>query len=471
MIATQSVEAVMQRVFVNRTLNMKRIAYVGFDMDHTLIRYNSAEFEGLAHRTVLRKLVEQKQYPRRILDLPFDFERPIRGLVLDRKRGNILKLNRYSGIRSSYHGTRKIDYPTQQQLYKSTYIDLRDTNFVAVDTSFSISLALLFSQLVDVKDSASAKGEEELPSYEQIAMDVETLIDGAHRDGSLKDQVRENIEKFIIVDPDIVAGLEYYKQHGKKLFVLTNSFYQYSKLLLDYAITPYLKDHKSWVDLFDIVITGAQKPRFFYDNLHFFKIDPADGRMELMSGDIGKGVYNGGCASVFTRSLKLSGDEILYIGDHIYGDILRLKKDCNWRTGLVVEELGEEIQKNQLARPIDQQISDLMAQKEPLEYKATALGLKEGAGDGKSKSQELLEVQKAVAKLDGQISELIHRHQSIFNPYWGEVMRIGNEESFFAYQVERYACVYMETVKDLLACPPRTYFRPRRRLMPHEQGG
>ena len=40
-------------VFVNRTLNLKRIRYIGFDMDHTLVRYKSDKFEALAHRSML----------------------------------------------------------------------------------------------------------------------------------------------------------------------------------------------------------------------------------------------------------------------------------------------------------------------------------------------------------------------------------------------------------------------------------
>ena len=38
------------------------------------------------------------------------------------------------------------------------------------------------------------------------------------------------------------------------------------------------------------------------------------------------GIYQGDKAEVFTKDLGLEGDEILYIGDHIYGDILRLKR-------------------------------------------------------------------------------------------------------------------------------------------------
>ncbi len=42
------------KVYVNRTLNLKRIKYIGLDMDHTLIRYNSENFEQLSH-TIMKE--------------------------------------------------------------------------------------------------------------------------------------------------------------------------------------------------------------------------------------------------------------------------------------------------------------------------------------------------------------------------------------------------------------------------------
>ncbi len=108
-------------------------------MDHTLVRYNSQNFEALAHRKMLEKLVADKHYPDSILKLAFHWDHAIRGLVIDKSRGNLLKLSRYSAIRVSFHGTKAIDYREQLKLYKSVYIDLRDTNYLSIDTSFSIA--------------------------------------------------------------------------------------------------------------------------------------------------------------------------------------------------------------------------------------------------------------------------------------------------------------------------------------------
>lgn len=451
-------------VYVNRTLNLKRIRYIGLDMDHTLIRYYTEEFEKLSHSIMKEKLVKNRNYPEAVKSIPFVYDLAIRGLVVDRKKGNLLKLNRHSSIRASHHGLTPVDYKTQQKMYKSTYIDLGDSNYMAIDTSFSISLATLIAQIIELKKADPTS----YPDFSVIADDVLNALDEAHRDGSLKDIVRENLARFVIQDPEMVAGLEKYKKHGKKIFVLTNSDYTYTKILLDYAINPYLKDHKSWMDLFEVVITFAQKPRFFYDNLKFLKVDPATGTMVNHTDKLTPGIYQGGCAEVFTRDLGLEGDEILYIGDHIYGDILRLKKDCGWRTAMVIEELDNEVESNKKAEPTNQEIETLMKKKEPLEDELTSLMTLRNEKKAPVDENRIDVLQKQISETDGQISNLIRKQQSLYNANWGQLMRAGNEESYFAYQVDRYACVYMTKIGDLLELSPRTYFRSPRRPLSHE---
>lgn len=455
----------MVNLFVNRTLNLRKIKCVGFDMDHTLVRYNSYEFEKLAHSLLLGKLVNEKGYPKEVLGFKFDFDSVIRGLVIDSQRGNLLKVSRHGAIRVSHHGTKRIDYRQQQKNYRGTYVDLSDSNFAAIDTAFSLSVAILFGQLVDLKDANP--GNESIPAYPQLLNDVISTMDMAHRDDSLKSIVRANLSQFIIADEAIVHGLERYKKHGKTLFIVTNSDFHYSKALLDFAINPYLKEHKSWQELFTYIITGARKPRFFYDNQSFLKVNPADGTLTNYDADLVPGIYQGGCATLFEKSLGVDGEDILYVGDHIYGDIVRLKKDSKWRTALVVEELSSEIDSLQKANPLQQTIQQLMNQKSPLEKEIIRLSSEE-VEMGVDNDKEIRRLQDDAMKIDQQISSLIQQIQSIFNKYWGQTMRAGNEESYFAYQVDRFADIYMPSIADLLAISPRTYFRAIRRPLAHE---
>ncbi|MFZ4404077.1 MAG: HAD-IG family 5'-nucleotidase [Pseudobdellovibrionaceae bacterium] len=455
------------KVFINRTLNLKKIRYIGVDMDHTLIRYNSENFEKLSHATMIDKLVRRKNYPETLRQLKFDYNFAVRGLVIDRPRGNLLKLNRYGAIRSCYHGLQPLDFKTHQKLYKSKYIDLGHSDYLAVDTSFSISLAILFAQVVDLKNHDS---KHKYPEFAQIADDVLFALDESHRDGSVKSVVAKNLSEYIIKDEQVVHGLEKFKKHGKKIFVLTNSDYYYTKLLLDYAVAPFLKDHKSWTDLFEFIITFAQKPKFFYEENKYLKVDPIDGSMTNFDSKLVPGIYQGGGAKKFTTDLDLQGDDILYIGDHIYGDILRLKKDCNWRTAMVIEELDQEIENNHKAEPINVEIETLMKKKEPLEDLLTHLMTERIEKDSKVDDKEIDDLQKKIAEVDTQISQWIKKQLALYNPHWGQIMRSGNEESYFAYQLDRYACVYMKQLSELLDLSPRTYFRAPRRLLSHELG-
>ncbi|CEG55602.1 HAD-IG family 5'-nucleotidase [Legionella fallonii] len=453
------------RVFVNRILNMRKIKLIGLDMDHTLIRYNSENFESLVYQLVKERLVEIKHYPDAIRKLTFNYHDAIRGLVIDCNNGNILKLSRYGAIRQSYHGTKQISFSEQQEIYRSIYVDLGDPNYMPIDTSFSIAFCVLYSQLVDLKDELPA---HEMPNYQTIAKDVQYCVDKVHSDGSLKGIISKDLKKYVLKEKAVVDGLKHFIRYGKKIFILTNSDYSYTKLLLDYAINPYLNDGETWQSLFEYVITLANKPRFFYDNLRFLLVNPDNGAMTNIESELKPGVYQGGNAKKFTENLQVRGDEILYIGDHIYGDILRLKKDCNWRTALVVEELGAEIAAQLKALPVEKKIIEAMHLKKKLEEQYVSLRTQSIDENSKQYAKEIQELQLQISTLDLQISKLLQEQSSFYNPKWERVFRAGAEESYFAHQVERFACIYMEKLSDFLEYSPITYFRANRRILPHD---
>jgi HAD superfamily 5'-nucleotidase-like hydrolase len=450
-------------IYVNRTLNLKHIQAIGFDMDYTLVRYQSKAFEEMTYEEIKSKLLLSKGYPVEVKQLKFQYDRVIRGLVIDKYNGNLLKLSLYSKVKNSYHGLKELDFKTQQKIYQGLSIDLNDANrFSIVDTMFSMSYGVMFSQLVDLKNQ---KPELNLPDFKQMEADVLDALDMSHRDGSLKGEVKRQIKKYIIQEPQTVTLLEEFKKHGKKLWVITNSEFEYTKLLLDYTITPFLKDHKSWMDLFDIVVTAASKPRFFTDKLPFLKIDPENGSMTNFHSAVEKGLFQGGCAEKLQKDANLSGEQILYLGDHIYGDILSLKKACNWRTALVVEELGDEIEALKLTHKVTQEINSLMNKKIHLEQK---LEREYDLSLGKRVKNRSNSVFSEIELIDKNLSKLIKQHQKHYNPYWGELMRAGVEPSRFAGQIEKYACIYMAKIADFIDYSPRTYFRPRKRPLPHE---
>lgn len=450
-------------IYVNRILNMKKIKAIGMDMDYTLIRYKTKAFESLAHKEALKKLVEIKKYPDQINDLVFDYDMIIQGLVIDRPRGNIIQVNRYGKVKIAYHGTKPMNYKTQKEIYGNFYIDLGLDQFESLDTHFAKSYGTIYAQLVELKSQGV-----ELPDYETLSYDIKEMIDIIHADGTLKDQVQKDIEKYIIIDKEIVTLLERFKLYNKKVILITNSDYLYTNALLKACINPFLTQYKNWQDIFDFTITLANKPNFFQEKIPFLKIESESGLMSNTNGVFGPGVYQGGCGKILQDHLQLDSNEILYLGDHIYGDVVKTKKAANWRTALVLDSLNEEIVSIKKSHITQKQINDLMEQKEVLEYELNQAELDRHL-TGKVKDKEKISsFYHEIETINSEISTLLSKYRNYFNPNWGEIMRAGQEESWFAQQVERYACIYMSNLVDLINFSPKTYFRPMKRTLPHE---
>lgn len=60
-----------KQIFCNRSLNMKNIVAVGFDMDYTFAQYKPETFESLAYEGTIKKLVYDLGYPREVSLLSF----------------------------------------------------------------------------------------------------------------------------------------------------------------------------------------------------------------------------------------------------------------------------------------------------------------------------------------------------------------------------------------------------------------
>ncbi|MEX0799194.1 MAG: 5'-nucleotidase domain-containing protein, partial [Bacteriovoracaceae bacterium] len=236
----------------------------------------------------------------------------------------------------------------------------------------------------------------------------------------------------------------------------------------DHTITPFLKEHKHWSELFELTVTLAAKPRFFTEKLPFLKVDAESGMMENWDKRVESGIFQGGYAIKLQADQKLKGDEILYLGDHIYGDILRLKKTCDWRTALVIEELDKEVAAYKNTKEHSVEIDRMMALKVKLEHEIDELYAKEHEFGEDVSKDEVMSKFDDIEKLDKQIGKQIKLYEKHFNPYWGEVMRAGAEPSSFASQIERYACIYMTKIADFNGYNPRHYYRPKKRKMAHE---
>ena len=56
--------------------------------DYTLAQYKPETFEHLAYSLTVTKLTQQFHYPSELLELDFDWQYMMRGLTIDKRRGN-----------------------------------------------------------------------------------------------------------------------------------------------------------------------------------------------------------------------------------------------------------------------------------------------------------------------------------------------------------------------------------------------
>ncbi|KAJ0580246.1 putative 5'-nucleotidase [Helianthus annuus] len=188
-----------QQIFCNSAVNMNSIVAVGFDMDYTLAQYKPETFESLAYYGTVEKLVRNLGYPKELLEWSFDWTYMVRGLVLDKKRGNILKMDRHKYVKIAYHGFRLLSKDEKVATYGNTFIkDAFDgPDYAHIDTFFSLAESYLFAQLVDYKDNNPGQISE-VKDYSRIYADVRSAVDMCHRDGTLKEMVAKDPKKYVL---------------------------------------------------------------------------------------------------------------------------------------------------------------------------------------------------------------------------------------------------------------------------------
>lgn len=464
-------------IFCNRTMNMRSIKAIGYDMDYTLIHYQVKEWERLAYEHLRTRLLA-RGYP--VEALSFDPELVIRGLIIDTELGNLLKVNRFGYVKRAMHGTALLDFEPMRDAYARTIIDLSEPRYVFLNTLFSLSEACMYAQLVDLADSGQMPAGT---GYEQLYRLVKSGLDEAHMEGRLKAEIIADPDRFVVLDPEAPLALLDQQRAGKKLLLITNSEWGYTDAMMRYAFERFLPNGMRWRDLFDVVIVQARKPDFFMQKSPLFEVVSADGLLRPWIGPLKEGgSYLGGDATQVERSLGISGDEILYVGDHIWGDVRVSKSVLRWRTALILWELEEEVRAAHASRVDEERLVALMEEKEALELASCQLRLlaqrhKEGYGlpeDAPSCDDVLARlgaIKAALAELDERIVPLAKAAAEVSNPRWGLLLRTGNDKSHLARQIERSADIYTSRVSNFLRYTPYSYFRSRRGSLPHDPSG
>ncbi|KAF7145962.1 hypothetical protein RHSIM_Rhsim04G0249600 [Rhododendron simsii] len=233
--------------------------------------------------------------------LAFDPDLVIRGLVIDKEKGNLVKADRFGYVNRAMHGTRMLSNRAVSEMYGRELVDLRKENrWEFLNTLFSVSEAVAYMQAVG------------------------KALFRAHVEGQLKNEIMSKPELFVEPDPELPLALLDQKEAGKRLLLITNSDYHYTDKMMQHSFNRFLPNEMGWRDLFDMVIVSARKPEFFQMSHPMYEVVTGEGLMRPCFKAHPGGLYSGGSAQMVENSLNLHGDEILYVGDHIYTDVMDL---------------------------------------------------------------------------------------------------------------------------------------------------
>lgn len=95
----------------------------------------------LAYNGAKEKLVKLYGYPKEVLDFEYSSSLTRRGCLVDRKRGNVIKLDRFKYVRVAQHGLTKLTSEERKSVYKESFVEMQaytGSNFVSIDTPFSL---------------------------------------------------------------------------------------------------------------------------------------------------------------------------------------------------------------------------------------------------------------------------------------------------------------------------------------------
>jgi 5'-nucleotidase len=465
-----------RRLFCNRTLNMRSIRAVGFDMDYTLVHYHTQQWEERAYEDARSRLHAAGID---VSGLSFDPSLVCPGLILDLERGNAVKTNRFGFVKQACHGTRMLDIEAQREAYSRLIADLSDKRWVFLDTLFALSEACLYLQLVERMDAGALPS---IRNYIELYTRVRTSVDATHSEGKLKAEIVRDPAPFVDVDQELPLALLDLKHAGKKLVLITNSEWSYTRAMMRYVIDRLLPSGMTFRDLFDLVIVGARKPHFFETPAPAFRVvdDEADFLVPHVGPLVEGNAYFGGHARMVESCLGLRGEEILYVGDHVYADVHVSKSVLRWRTALVTRELENELVALEGFKPKQALLTAMMSEKEVLEHSFSAARIELQRTDagygpkGEHKPRELKQrmqsIRQELVALDIRIGELAREAAELGNRRWGLLMRAGNDKSRLAYQMERYADIYTSRVSNFLQYTPFVYLRSPRGSLPHDSG-
>merc|ERR1711962_622004 len=449
--------SVSQRVFVNRSLHLEKIKYYGFDMDYTLAEYKSPEFEILGFNLVIQRLISLG-YPEELKEFEYDASFPVRGLWFDTLHGDLLKVDAYGNILVAVHGFKFLKASEIAEKYPNKFLQLDDSRIYVLNTLFNLPETYLLACIVDyftnhaqyTRAKEGFKIGDLFMSFKSVFQDVRNAVDFVHMRGELKQITVDNLSTYVVKDERLPMLMQRILESGAKTFLLTNSDWWYTNNVMTYLFD--FPGLRPWRSYFNYVVVDGRKPAFFGEGTVLRQVDVNTGKLKIgrHTGEMREdSVYSGGSCDVLSKLIGAKGKDVLYAGDHIFGDVLKSKKLRGWRTYLVVPELSRELHVWTDKHKLFDQLQGLDVQ----------------LGELYRNLDSSTSVKPDISAIRSAMQEVIHEMDMSYGML-GSLFRSGSRQTFFSSQVVRYADLYAASILNLIYHPFCYMFRSPAMLMP-----
>jgi len=448
------------RIFANRSLLLSTIKYFGFDMDYTLAVYKSPEFETLTFNMSIERLISSG-YPAALRQYSYDKNFAVRGLWYDTLYGNLLKVDLHGNILKCLHGFTILSGAEVRKYYPNKFFSYDESRIFNVNTFYELPECYVLSCIIDYmnkseifkKEDTGFVHDELFISFKAIHEDVRQAIEHLYISRTLQNELIRDFSKYIEKDDRLLLMLRRVRENNCKVFLLTNGDYEWTNALMSFLLNEHDMEG-SWKSFFDYIIVDARKPLFFAEGTALKEINLETGIKNFGShaGPLKPNrVYSGGSCDSFSKLIGAAGKDVLYVGDHIFGDIIKSKKQRAWRTFLIVPELAQELL-------IWHEKRDLFAEIQELEEKLSIMMI-----NYDSASKDCPDISNIQAQLKSLVNAMELQYSKL-----GSSFRSGSTQTYFSSQITRYADIYAATYTNLLHYPFFYLFKAPPILMPHE---
>ncbi|XP_062856141.1 5'-nucleotidase domain-containing protein 3 [Trichomycterus rosablanca] len=442
-------------IFANNEMSLQDIEIYGFDYDYTLAFYSS-HLHTLIFNIARDILVQQHRYPEGLMDYKYIPDFVVRGLHYDVQKALLMKIDAFHYIQlgTVYRGLHAVPDTEVIAMYEGSHVPLeimsdfygKSTHGHTMKQFMDIFSLPEMTLLLCVNDYFMKHNIDYEPVH--LYKDVKEAIRDVHVKGIMYRAVEADIEKYICYGEQTQAVLKKLLANGKKMFLITNSPFDFVDRGMSYIVG------KDWRDLFDIVIVQADKPGFFNDRRKPFRRVTDKGVLlwdrihHLKKGQI----YKQGNLYEFLRLTGWRGSKVLYFGDHIYSDLADLTLKHGWRTGAIIPELRKEIKIMNTEEYVHtmtwlQSLTNLLEQMQVHRDAA---------------SQEV--IQHWIKEREDMRSQA----KNMFNSQFGSLFRTYHNPTYFSRRLSRFADIYMASLSCLLNYDLQHTFYPRRTPLQHE---